>query len=214
MQKIIIFGAGGLAREICYLINRCLSDKFSVIGYVVEEQFYDKTKRYVDGLPVYCKEFLHENEIGVVMGFSLVKEKKRLCEELLSYSNLSFPSIIEPSNNISPDSSIGQGVVMTGYCSVSVNVKIGDFVLMNGGVWLGHDAQIGSYSSLMPRCSISGNVTVEEGVIIGAHSFVLEKKKIGENSVVAPGSIVFTNVIKDVTVVGNPARILMRHNDK
>ena len=43
--------------------------------------------------------------------------------------------------------------------------------------------------------------------------FVLQGKLIGNNSILAPGSIVLTNVPPNVTVMGNPATILVRHKD-
>ena len=214
-KNIVIYGASGLAKEVYYMIKTELSDEFNVIGFIVDDEYYDSENRFLYNIPIYKKKYIIENKrkLGVVLGFSDTKGKQKIHKELSAYDNLYFPKIISSKIIIPDDSSIGEGSIIKGGTAVSVNVKIGKFVLMNGSVFVGHDTTIGDYVSVMPRSSISGNVTIDDVVFIGAHSFIIEKKSIGNNSVLAPGSIVFTDVPANVTVMGNPATILVRHND-
>lgn len=212
-KDIVIYGASGLGREILYLIKSRLSDDFNVIAFI-DDGLSKKQNMTVSDLPVYSIEFLHnyKSDLGVVIAIADSKIKKKLYENLVFLSHLFFPSIVSPSSSIALDAFIGEGSIIIS-SSISVSAKIGKFVLMNGAVFIGHDVLVGDNVSIMPRCSISGNVKIENNVSIGAHSFVIQGKKIGENSIVAPGSIVFTNVPANVTVMGNPATILVRHND-
>lgn len=214
-KDIVIYGASGLGREILYLIKSRLSDDFNVIAFI-DDGLSKINNMMVGDLPVYSKEFLlnYESHLGVVIAIADSAIKKKIFEELSKFNCLFFPSIVSPDARIASDLVIGEGTIITGRCIFSVNVKLGKLVLMNGEDQLGHDVVIKDYVSMMPRCTISGNVTIGENCLIGAQSFVLQGKSIGNNSVLAPGSIVFKNVPPNVTVMGNPATILLRHRDK
>lgn len=214
-KDIVIYGASGLGREIYYFITTELQDSFNVIGFI-DDGLYNKDVLSVDKLPVYQKDFLykHKSALGIIIAIADTKIKQRLYEELSSRSNLTFPPLVSRNIKIPDDSAIGDGSIIKGSSTVSVNVKVGRCVLLNGSVSLGHDAIIGDFVSIMPKCSISGNVIIGDNVFIGGHSFILQGKKIGNNSTIAPGSTVFTNVPPNVTVMGNPATILLRHRDK
>ena len=101
---------------------------------------------------------------------------------------------------------IGAGCVLYWNVGVSVNCKIGDGVLLNDSVKLGHDVVIGDYTAIMPGTSISGGCVIGEEVNIGGHAFVVPGKKVGNKARIAAGSVVFTNVRAGTTVLGNPAR--------
>lgn len=60
---------------------------------------------------------------------------------------------------------------------VSENVEIGEGVLLNSYVTVGHDVKIGSFSNVMPSTGISGNCNIGEQVSIGGHSFIIPGKK-------------------------------------
>ena len=89
---------------------------------------------------------------------------------------------------------------------ISVNCAIGDGVLLNTRVNIGHDVKIGDYTTVSPNSSISGGCHIGEEVMIGGHSFINIGRTIGDRATVAAGSIVFTNVKSETTVLGNPAK--------
>lgn len=213
-QNIVLYGAGGLSHETLWLINSTvkLKKQYKVIAFGVDDNYFTRGQSLYN-LPVVNRETmckLAENEpLGVVVAIGNAKVRRRIFEELSEYRNFCFPSII--TCDISSDVEIGEGAVIHKNCMMSTNTKIGKCLLMHTSSTLGHDVVIGDFVSIMPRCDISGNVNVGDNVSIGAHSFILEKKSIGENSVIAPGSIVMRNVPPNVTVMGNPAKICLRH---
>lgn len=210
MKKIVLYGAGGLARELVLLIdsiNSVFPNTYEFLGYVVDEKYYIKGK-IVDGYPILgTKKWLldNKNEVVCTCAFANVHEKQRIQEEL-SCKGVVFESLISPTVKIPKTSTIGPGCVIGVYCLVSTGVHFGPGVFLNSGVSIGHDVIIDGYSSVMPYSSISGFCHVGENVLIGAHSFIVEHKKIGDKAVVAAGSIVFSNVKAGTTVLGNPAK--------
>lgn len=217
-KDIVIYGAGGLARETLWMINSndVLREKYNVTAFVVDYEFLEKAPREISTIPVVGKDYFYnegkEDKPGVIVAIGEPKSRRRCFEELESLGYLSFPTIIHPTCNIAPDIEVGTGSIIHSYCIVTVGVKIGKCVFVNGTSTIGHDVNVGDFVSIMPRCDISGHVNIGSCASIGAKSFVLERKTIGENSIMVPGSIVLRNVPPNVTVMGNPAKIYLRHS--
>ncbi|WP_279010318.1 acetyltransferase [Synergistes jonesii] len=216
-KDIVLYGAGGLARETHWMItsDSKLRDQFNIKGFIVDEKYLDSTPKSVYGTPVYAKNFLinanRGRPIGVIICIGDTYGRKHVYENLSKFENISFPSLIYPTCRISPDAVIGEGAMIHSNCTITVNAKIGKCVFMNGNVTVGHDAVIEDFVSIYPRCDISGHVKIGGCTSIGTQSFILERKNVGENSVVVPGSIVLRNVPSNVTVMGNPAKVYMKH---
>ncbi len=59
---------------------------------------------------------------------------------------------------------------------------------------------------------VAGRVTIRRGAIIGAHSLLGCGIEIAEDATVAPGAAVARDVPPGCTALGNPARIVRRHD--
>ncbi|GHT77563.1 serine O-acetyltransferase [Bacteroidia bacterium] len=211
MKDIAIYGAGGLGREIIWIIDQIneLKPTWNLVG------FFDDTKIIGDKIagnnPVLggLKELNEwKDELAVVLAFGnpnsvwLVRSK-------INNSLLSFPNIIHP-NLRCPDINsllIGKGNIITGNCVFSCDVSIGNFNLFNGSVCLGHDVKIGSYNTLMPAVRISGNVEIGERNLFGLCSIVLQQLNIGEGITLTPGSVLLHKPKNNSIYIGNPAKL-------
>lgn len=101
---------------------------------------------------------------------------------------------------------LGVGVLVLPRCSLSSDVSIGDFVLLNGGTGVGHDSIVDEYVTCLGGCSINGNVHVEKHALLGANCLIHPNTTIGESAIVGIGSVVLRNVRANETVFGNPAK--------
>ena len=211
LKDLVIYGAGGLGREVLSLIRRDYANVWKVIGFIDDAQNLPKT---VDGLRVYKKDFLASRSLAVVIAIGDPLTKTHVYGDLLQNKNLTFPNIISSKAYIDINAQIGIGNIITDFCWISTNTIIENCVLVNVATTVGHDAQIGSYTSIMPQCAISGHVEVGRATLIGAKSFILQGKHIGQNAVIAAGSCVFRNVDNYETVWGNPAHTLVKDHRK
>lgn len=191
IRNLVICGAGGLGREILSLIRRDYSNEFNVIGFVDDNGNLPDT---VEGVPVYTQDFLDKETVSVVIGFASTQAKNRLLSKLETKPNLSFPNILSKHAIINKDATLGEGVVVTDFCSISTRAVLEDAVFLNVGTIIGHDAIIGRACSIMPQCAISGFVKVGKETFIGAQSFVMQGKVIGDNVTIAAGA----NVCRDL----------------
>lgn len=209
MKKIVLFGAGGFGKEVAGIIQwiNKIKPSYDVLGFVVGKKYFEKGK-IINGLPLLGDEnWILEHMKDVVCVCTIADpHPKAVIQRFLCEKGVKFETIISPTAVVSPLSIIGSGCVIYPHVAISPNVFIGDGVLLNAYVTVGHDVIIDKYTSVMPTTGISGNCVIGEEVSIGGHAFVLPGKKIGCNSVVAAGSIVFSNVKANTTVLGNPAK--------
>ena len=158
------------------------------------------------------KVFSLKENINVVVAVSKPSLKEKLINNLVSkYDNINFPTLISPNALVSKNAIIGSGCIISHIAIVSTGCVIADYTLVDVRATVGHGTQIGKYSTISASSHISGNILMGEKCFCGAMSFVMEKKKIGDDVVIAAGSMVFTNIPANVTVMGNPATILMKH---
>jgi acetyltransferase-like isoleucine patch superfamily enzyme len=108
------------------------------------------------------------------------------------------------------------GVEIGKKCYISPNAHLD---IRRGKITMGDYVQIGKGSYILSHTGFQplkeGETTIiENNVIIQLHSIVLPGIKIGENSIIGAGSVVMKDVPANVVVMGNPAKIVQRLEDK
>ena len=209
MKNIVLYGASGFGKEVAYIIERInkINPTYNLLGFIDDGDGFDENSD-INGYPWLGKgDWITEHKDDCVctctIGFPKVKAaiQRRLTEQ-----GVRFETIIAPDARVSERSAIGTGSVIYGYTSISVDCEIGEGVLLNGRVSVGHDVKIGDYTTIMVGTGISGGCRIGSQVNIGGHAYIIPGKKVGDNATIAAGSVVFTNVKAGVTVLGNPAK--------
>lgn len=210
MKKIVIYGAGGFGREMAFMIERINSFEptYEILGFVDDGAAFP-IGMDINGYPVVGKGdwLLEHKEVACACAIANVHVRKKLFEKYMA-QGVEFETIIAPGIDIHKSTTIGKGCVICRECRITVNVVLEDGVFLNSGVAVGHDAHIGTFTTIFPNTGISGYCQVGSEVTIGGHAFIVPEKKIGDNAIVAAGSIVFSNVKAGTTVLGNPAKRL------
>ena len=210
LQQLVIYGAGGLGREILALVQDMDRSKttWDILGFVDDDA---TPHTEISGLPVLGnKDYLLQRKtpVSVVLGFASPAAKASLYNELKTNPEISFPTIIHPSSCVEPRVQIGEGVLITRFCFVSVDAALGRCVFINAGSQVGHDTTVGDFTSIMPSVNISGDVSIGERCLIGVQSAILQGLSIGSGTTIGMGSIVLQNVPENCTAMGYPARVV------
>ena len=111
---------------------------------------------------------------------------------------------------------LGVGAVLCPFVTLTSNIRIGQHFHANIYSYVEHDCVIGDYVTLAPGVMCNGNVRIEDHAYIGAGAVIKQGLPgaplvIGRCAVVGMGAVVTKSVPPGVTVVGNPARPLIKN---
>jgi sugar O-acyltransferase (sialic acid O-acetyltransferase NeuD family) len=211
-KRIVIIGAGGMAREVAsalHWINRGKS-AFDFLGYVVSDLAQlgvRDTSSQVIGDFAWLKQN-RDSVDGLALGVGSPATRLKIAGELSALlPGIEWPVLIHPTAVIDLDSArLDEGCFIGARVTATVNIVLEPFALCNFGSTLGHEARVGRGSVVNPGANISGGVVIGEGVMIGSGAQVLQYLKVGSGAVVGAGAVVTRDVPEAVTVVGVPAR--------
>jgi sugar O-acyltransferase (sialic acid O-acetyltransferase NeuD family) len=113
------------------------------------------------------------------------------------------------------DVSIGEGACLSPFVTLTSNIKIGKCFHANLYSYVEHDCIIGDYVTFAPGAKCNGNVIVEDHAYIGSNAVIRQGTPnnpvvIGRGAVIGMGAVVTKHVAAGNTVVGNPARTLLK----
>lgn len=146
-----------------------------------------------------------ENEV-LAMAVAEPRAKRKLAEMLLERGAV-FENIIHPTAEIKEFTTLGMGNVIYHKFFAGNNVQIGNFTTLLNSL-VGHDAQIGDYTTVSALCNITGHVKIGKGVFIAGNCAFVPHAVIEDDAYVGLGSVVLRRVRAGKKVFGNPARVV------
>jgi sugar O-acyltransferase (sialic acid O-acetyltransferase NeuD family) len=132
-------------------------------------------------------------------------------EGLIDYGENEFIDIIHPSSVIGSECKIGKGFHLSPLSVIAPFVEIGNFVVINRSVSIGHHTVLNDFCTINPGVTISGICTIGEQTTIGAGTTIIDKIKIGKNVIIGAGSLVTKDIPDNVVAYGCPA-VVVREN--
>jgi len=204
-KPLIIYGSGGLGREVMAIVLQL--DQWEPLGFVDDGDTRDKT---IEGYPILgTSSFLDTitEETDLVMGIGNPVVRAAIIRKI-NNPKIKYPVIIHPSViNMAPAANkIGEGTVITAGVIMTTNVEIGDHVLINLACTIGHDSRVGDFTCVMPGVNISGEVEIGKEVMVGTGAKILNQVKVGDRCKVGMAAAVTREVAPDTTVAGVPAK--------
>lgn len=215
MKKIAIIGCGGFGREVQLLIENINEsyNQWEFIGYFDDEY---EVGTLINSYPIIgdlkaLNSYPTPINIAVAIGNPQTKVKiiNNLTNKKIVFPNLIHPNVIMGKYDVN----IGKGCIICAGNIITVNIKIGDFVILNLSCTVGHDTLIADYCSFMPSVNISGEVIINESVYVGTGAKIINQLEVGKNTIIGAGAVVFKSLPSDCTAVGIPAKPIKFNNE-
>ncbi len=213
-SEILVYGAGGFAREVAWLVQKCSSEtKPFVVGCFIDDAHIPPGKR-LNGIPVLSLDearLCHpQAQVVAAIGEPAVRaEVIRQAEQ----AGFRCATLIHPGVEMSEWVEIGDGSIICAGNIITTNIRIGRHVHINLDCTIGHDAVLGDFTTISPGVHISGWVHVGARVYIGTGAVIINGTaesplRIGDGAIIGAGACVTKSVESSTTVVGIPARPL------
>jgi sugar O-acyltransferase (sialic acid O-acetyltransferase NeuD family) len=207
-KTVIIFSYSGHAFTICDIF---VKNDIQIKGYLEKE-----AKKYN---PYNLSWLGHESEPKVLealkkqnyfisIGNNHIRAK---VQQYLISKNITWSiNAIHPSAVISTNVNIGSGVMIAANVSINALANIGNGAICNTGCIIEHECNIGNFAHIAPGAVLAGNVTIGDLSFVGANSVIKQGITVGKNVTIGAGTVVIKDIPDNVTVVGNPQRIIKK----
>jgi sugar O-acyltransferase (sialic acid O-acetyltransferase NeuD family) len=216
VQQIAVYGAGGFAREVAWLVQSCngLEQLYEVVCFIDDNPATHGT--LINGIPsmnldAACRHF---PEAAAVIGIGAPQTRQKVAEKVAA-SGLKAATIVHPRTEMSDWIEIGEGTVICAGNILTTNIILGKQVQINLDCTVGHDVIMEDYATLAPGVHISGCVHLGKRVYVGTGAVIINGTQdaplvISDDAIVGAAACVTKSVSPGVTVVGVPAKPLQR----
>ena len=215
-SKLIgVYGASGFGKEVMPLVRQHYSqlNQDNIV-------FIDDGGRLeqLDGYKVLSyQQFMNhtatQKAVTIAIADSQVREKlnAKLVQDNIEIINVIANNALQYDNI-----TMGKGSIICGFVHLTSNIKIGKGFHANIYSYIAHDCVIGDFVTFAPRVSCNGNVHIEDHAYIGTGAVLRQGTPdkpliIGKGAIVGMGAVVTKDVPAGVTVVGNPAKPLIKN---
>ena len=208
MEDLVIFGSGGMARDVAFLIEQInnASPQWNILGFVETDR--ERVGQQVGKYRVYCtEEELFDKSLSVAMGIGTPVVNHKIASRFAQHANIRFPNLIHPS--VIRDEArvaLGRGNILFAGNIFTTDITIGSFNIFNFNGIYAHDVHVGDCCVFNSGVKLSGGVEIGSRCLVGAGATVLQYLKIGDEVTVGAGSVVTKDVAAGTTVVGVPAK--------
>ena len=214
-KKIAIYGCGGFAREVAWLLSTIEKhESLDFLGYVEDDCLQETI---LDGKPVLSWDNFERAHSGslvtVAVGSPLIR--RRLAEKCMA-AGFSFATLVHHSVEMSDSVSLGEGAIVCCGSILTVNIQVERHVHINLDCTIGHDVHIGEFTMLFSGVYLSGNVHIGKSVFIGTGVSIIngvdgEPLVIGDGAVIGAGACVIRSVEAHCLFAGVPAELKKRY---
>jgi len=217
--ELIIYGAGGLGREIASMAESgCKAGRdlprWRVIGFVDDTPGMEG--QIVHGIPclgsletVAAARQGQETFCHVAIGNN--EARKDAAARIEGYG-WQPASVVHHSAYLSWEVDLGAGSFIGPHTTISPSVKIGKYVLINTRASIGHHVELGEFSQVSLGASILGHAKLERGAMVGAHAVVISNVTVGAWSTVGVCTPALRNVKAGSTISLPLAQVLFQRN--
>ena len=215
MNKIYaVYGASGCGRSLMPIAREHMTTSDTI--YFIDDAV--TTEQQVNGYKAInygMFKAIESDEKNVLIAIANSNIRQKLAEKLTN-DGINIWTVKSQSTVIMDNVIIGNGAALSPFVTIGANAIIGRCFHANLYSYVEHDCVIGDFVTFAPRVSCNGNVHIEDHAYIGTGAVLRQGTPdkpliIGKGAIVGMGAVVTKDVPAGVTVVGNPARPLIKN---
>lgn len=152
----------------------------------------------------------HDGLAGAIaIGGSRGRDRREILQ-LFAALGCETPALIHPLGFVCETATVGEGTHVLARATVAAAASVGAACIVNHGAIVDHECRLGAGTHIAPGATLCGCVVTGEDVFVGAGAVVLPRLTLGRGCVVGAGAVVTREIPDFTTVVGNPARTMVK----
>lgn len=198
-NSIIIYGTGGLCKDIIDIVNQ---NRMYKIAGIIDFNYPESKELY--GIPVLggpgdldkIREQGYNKMISAVAfwGDLLDKHYRKNPYSRMRRSGFELVNVIDRNASIAATVSMGVGNLICANAYIGPDVQLGNNAVINVGATINHDCIISDHCHVASGAILAGSVIIGENSLIGQGVVVHANVKIGKNVTINNGCIIFKDV--------------------
>ncbi|HMY36490.1 MAG TPA: acetyltransferase [bacterium] len=195
MKKIVIFGAGDIARLAHYYFKT--DSNYEVVAFTVDRE-YVKSDNFLD-LPLVVFDDIEKkyppSEFGMFVALSYAKLNKARAEKYVETKKRGYTLVNYISTRCSnlTQFPIGDNCFILEDNTIQPYVRIGNNVTLWSGNHIGHDSVIEDHNFISSHVVISGHCTIKSYCFLGVNATLRNGITIAEENIIGAGAIIMKN---------------------
>ncbi len=193
---LILFGGGGHGKTLIDLVQAL--GEYTWAG-IIDDNIAPGTE--ILGIPVLGNAGLLPELVsrGIKLAVNGVggigiPEVRQDVFDLLLQAGFTCPSVVHPAARVEPSAHLDEGVQVLAQAYVSSAASIGFGTVINAGVVVSHDCQIGRVVNLSPGAMLAGGVSLDDYVQVGMAATINLNVRVGLEARIGNGATVKADV--------------------
>jgi sugar O-acyltransferase (sialic acid O-acetyltransferase NeuD family) len=216
MAKLIIFGAGDIARLAHFYFTR--DSEHDVVAFTVDQK-YREADTFMD-LPLVSFEEVSsmyapgEYKMFVALSYARMNKLREEKYHQARASGYELVSYVSSRCSFLTDNPVGDNCLILEDNTIQPFVKIGNNVTLWSGNHIGHDAVIGDHCFIASHIVVSGYVRVGNNCFIGVNATLRNSITIAPETLIGAGAVIMKDTVEKGVYLPQRAELFSKKSDE
>ncbi len=215
MAKLVIFGAGDIARLAHYYFSR--DSEHEVVAFTVDEK-YRNADTFLD-LPLIAFEDVANSyprgghKMFVALSYARMNRLREEKYHQAKANGYELVSYVSSRCSFLTDHPVGDNCFILEDNTIQPFVKIGNNVTLWSGNHIGHDAVIEDHCFLASHIVVSGYVRIGNNCFIGVNATLRNSITIAPETLIGAGAVIMKDTVEKGVYLPQRAQLFSKKSD-
>lgn len=216
MSRLVIFGAGDIARLAHYYFTR--DSDHEVVAFTVDEK-YRQGDTFLD-LPLISFERLAEQypaqdyKMFVALSYARMNKLREEKYHQAKQNGYELVSYVSSRCSFLTDHPVGDNCFILEDNTIQPFVKIGNDITLWSGNHIGHDAVIEDHCFLASHIVVSGYVRIRNNCFIGVNATLRNSITIAPETLIGAGAVIMKDTVEKGVYLPQRAELFKKPSDE